>query len=314
MTGSETPKAETSSGRFLEVDDLAPGELNSILKLAHQVKAEPALLTDALAGKQLALIFEKHSTRTRVSLEVGINSMGGAAIILPASQTQLGRGEPVGDTARVLERYVDAIIARVNSHEQLAEMAAIARIPVMNALSDLAHPMQALADIQTLQERGASSVAYVGDGNNVATSLMIASAMTGLDFRIATPSGFEVSGHAIERAKLYAAASGGSVMHTSDPVEAASGADAIYTDVWVSMGEEASLQSRREALDPYRVSGALMSVASPSAIVMHCLPAHRGEEIDAEVIDGANSAVFDQAENRLHAQKALIASLVGEAT
>lgn len=148
----------------------------------------------------------------------------------------------------------------------------------------------------------------------MATSLMIASAMTGLDFRIATPSGFEVSGHAIERAKLYAAASGGSVMHTSDPVEAASGADAIYTDVWVSMGEEASLQSRREALDPYRVSGALMSVASPSAIVMHCLPAHRGEEIDAEVIDGANSAVFDQAENRLHAQKALIASLVGEAT
>lgn len=312
MTSSHEQELKTSSRKFLEVDDLSRCELKSILRLAHEVKVEPALLADAISGKQIAVIFEKHSTRTRVSLEVGINSMGGDSIILSASQTQLGRGEPVSDTARVLERYVDAIIARVNSHEQLAEMAEAARIPVMNALSDLAHPMQALADIQTLQEYGASSVAYVGDGNNVATSLMIAAAMTGFDFRIATPSGFEVPQQAIHRALLHAGASGGSVFHTSDPFEAASGAEAIYTDVWVSMGDEASLQSRREAFEPYRVSGALMSVASPSAIVMHCLPAHRGQEIEPEVIDGANSAVFDQAENRLHTQKALIASLVGE--
>lgn len=314
MTISNSTNAKTAAGRFLEVDDLSVAELDSILKLAHLAKAESELLVGALSGKHVAVIFEKHSTRTRVSLEVGINSMGGSPIILPTSQTQLGRGEPVSDTARVLERYVDAIIARVNSHEQLAEMAATARIPVMNALSDLAHPMQALADIQTLQEREAKSVAYVGDGNNVATSLMIASAMTGLDFRIATPPGFEVPRDAIARADLHAKEAGGSVLRTTDPIEAVDGADAVYTDVWVSMGDEASLQSRREALEPYRVSKALMSAASPSAIVMHCLPAHRGEEIDAEVIDGANSAVFDQAENRLHAQKALIATLVGEST
>lgn len=312
MSAADSPKATASTGKFLEVDDLSLDELNSVLKLAHQVKAEPELLSGALTGKQVAVIFEKHSTRTRVSLEVGINSMGGASIILPATQTQLGRGEPVADTARVLERYVDAIIARVNSHEQLAEMASAARIPVMNALSDVAHPMQALADLQTLQEHGATSVAYVGDGNNVATSLMIASAMTGLDFRIATPHAFKVSSDAITRAEAFSKESGGSIFHTSDPVEAASGADAVYTDVWVSMGDEESIQSRREALEPYRVTRVLMSVASPSAIVMHCLPAHRGEEIDAEVIDGASSVVLDQAENRLHAQKALIATLVGD--
>ncbi|RIK10130.1 MAG: ornithine carbamoyltransferase [Acidobacteria bacterium] len=313
MSAPNSTAATASPKSFLEVDDLSIAELGSVLELAHRVKAEPALLADALAGKQVAVIFEKHSTRTRVSLEVGINSMGGAPIILPASQTQLGRGEPVADTARVLERYVDAIIARVNSHEQLAEMASVARIPVMNALSDLAHPMQALADIQTLQEREAKSVAYVGDGNNVATSLMIASAMTGLDFRIASPPGFEVPEDALERAKSYASESGGSVAQMSDPFEAAAGVDAIYTDVWVSMGDEASLQLKRGALEAYRVSGELMSAASPSAIALHCLPAHRGEEIDAEVIDGPSSAVFDQAENRLHAQKALIAALLGGA-
>lgn len=311
MTGESTFDPVSDARRFLEVDDITAVELRGVLDLAHKAKADPGELAGALAGKQVAVIFEKHSTRTRVSLEAGINSMGGRSIILPSSQMQLGRGEPITDTARVLERYVDAIAARVISHKSLEVMASVARIPVLNALSDKAHPMQALADLQTIQERGVESVAYVGDGNNVAASLMIASAMSGLDFRIASPEGFEVPADVVERAKNHARESGAALTVTADPYVAVDGAGAVYTDVWVSMGDEDSLQSRLESFEPYRVTEELMGAASSSAIVLHCLPAHRGEEIDGDVIDSKRSAVFDQAENRMHAQKALIATLLG---
>lgn len=300
--------------RFLDVDDLSVEELGALLKLARKVKAEPRELAETLNGVKVAVIFEKNSTRTRVSLEVAITEMGGHAIILDTSQMQLGRGESIADTARVLSRYVDCIVARVGSHSTLEEMYRYSSVPVLNALSDRAHPMQTLADLQTMEEYAVQSVAYCGDGNNVASSLLLGSAMVGLDVRVASPPGFEPPVDIVQKAHVIAGRTGGRVLITNDLTEAVNGVDALYTDVWVSMGDEVSAESRRVALEPYRITSQVLGMASPSAVVLHCLPAHRGQEIDADVIDGDRSAVFDQAENRLHAQKALLAKMLGSAS
>lgn len=301
---------QTAVSDFLEIDDLTRDGLGAVLSLAAKVKDDPEVLENALSGMSIGILFEKPSTRTRVSLDAGIAQLGAHPIVLLESELQLGRGETVGDTGRVLDRYLDALAGRVKSHDTLIELADAMDAPVINALSDLAHPLQALADLQTLTERGANSVAYVGDGNNVARSLVLGCAMVGLDIRIASPAGFQLDNSVIGRANEYAAASGGSVSVGEDTLAAVEGADALYTDVWVSMGDESTAERRRSALSPYRIDRNLLAHASDGAIVLHCLPAHRGDEISADVLDGPQSAVFDQAENRLHAQKALLAMLL----
>ncbi len=257
--------------------------------------------SQSLAGRTVALYFEKPSTRTRVSLQVGVAELGAHPLPLRADELQLGRGESIPDTAAVLSRYVHAIAIRSGSDETVAELAAAAEIPVINALTPGHHPCQALADLLTLRERFGDLdgivVAYVGDGNNVARSLAILGRTAGVEVRVATPEGYELE-------------PGLAALDTHDPREAAAGADALYTDVWVSMGDEAGAEQRRADLSPYRLDQALLDAASDRAIVLHCLPAHPGEEITADVLYGDRSAVFDQAENRLHAQKALLEQLV----
>jgi ornithine carbamoyltransferase len=278
-------------------------ELGKLLDRAGELKAGRGerLGADTLAGRSIALIFEKPSTRTRISFEVGVAELGATSIVLRGDEMQLSRGESVGDTARVLSRYVDAIVIRSGSHEAVAELAAAAEVPVVNALTPLHHPCQALADLLTLRERcgelAGLRLAYVGDGNNVARSLTIVGELAGVEVVVAAPPGYQLEqGH---DAKL-----------TADPRAAAAGADAIYTDVWVSMGDEAEGERRRADLAPFRVDADLLSAAKDGAIVLHCLPAHPGEEISAHVLYGERSAVWDQAENRLHAQKALLEMLL----
>ncbi|HET7178051.1 MAG TPA: ornithine carbamoyltransferase, partial [Solirubrobacterales bacterium] len=256
-----------------------------------------------LAGRSLALVFERPSTRTRISFEVGVAELGGTPIVLRGDELQLSRGESIADTARVLSRFVDAIVIRSGSHEQVAELAAAAEMPVVNALTPLHHPCQALADLLTLRERRGDlaglRLAYVGDGNNVARSLAIAGELAGIEVVVASPPGYQLEeGHGAQL--------------TDDPRAAAAGADAIYTDVWVSMGDEQEAARRRADLAPFRVDADLLAAAKDDAVVLHCLPAHPGEEIDAEVLYGPRSAVWDQAENRLHTQKALLGTLLGE--
>jgi len=258
---------------------------------------------DELAGRSIALVFERPSTRTRISFEVGVAELGATPIVLRGDELQLSRGESIADTARVLSRYVDAIAIRSSSHEAVAELAAAADVPVVNALTPLHHPCQALADLLTMKERfgdlNGLRLAYVGDGNNVARSLAIAGELAGVEVVVAAPAGYQLEeGHG---AKL-----------TDDPRIAASGADAVYTDVWVSMGDEEEAERRRADLAPFRVDADLLAAAKDSAVVLHCLPAHPGEEITAEVLYGTRSAVWDQAENRLHTQKALLATLLGD--
>jgi ornithine carbamoyltransferase len=298
---------------FLTIADITPEELVALLDAAdrHKARRRPSGLLD---GRTVALIFEKPSTRTRVSLEVAVHELGGHPLPLSAAELQLGRGETIEDTARVLSRYVHAIVLRTFAQEQLERLAAAGSVPVINALSDYSHPCQALADLQTIRERKGRlqglRLAYLGDGNNVAHSLLFAGAKTGMHVVVATPSGYEPIPQVVRRSSEIAAQTGGSVELTRDPAIAAKGADVLYTDVWASMGQEAEHGERALILKPYQLSADTVAAAADDVLVLHCLPAHRGEEITAEVVDGPNSVVFDQAENRLHVQKALILTLL----
>ena len=298
---------------YLTVDSLSSEELAKVLDVADELKADRRQRDD-LAGRSIGMIFEKPSTRTRVSFEVGIAELGGHPVILNASELQLGRGETVEDTARVLSRYLHALVVRTFAQSRLETLASAGSIPVINALSDFTHPCQALADLQTIREhRGTLSgqkLAYLGDGNNVAHSLLKAGAMAGMRVTVATPAGYEPIPQVVETALEIAARTGGDVSCTNDPLEAAADADVVYTDVWASMGQEGEASARTMLFRPFQVNSHVMDAARPDALVMHCLPAHRDEEIAADVIDGPNSVVFDQAENRLHSQKALLLFLL----
>ncbi|HEX6229633.1 MAG TPA: ornithine carbamoyltransferase [Solirubrobacterales bacterium] len=290
---------------FLTGEELGAFELGELLDHAQRLKGgrRDGVGAAELAGRSIALVFERPSTRTRISCEVGVAELGATPIVLRGDELQLSRGESALDTARVLSRYVDAIVIRSGSHEAVAELAAAAEVPVVNALTPKHHPCQALADLLTLRERCGDlhglRLAYVGDGNNVARSLTIAGELAGVEVVVAAPEGYQLEeGHG---ARL-----------TDDPRAAVDGADAIYTDVWVSMGDEEEAERRRADLAPFRVDADLLGGAKDGAIVLHCLPAHPGEEITAEVLYGERSAVWDQAENRLHTQKALLAALLGE--
>ncbi len=300
---------------YLSVDDLTPEELAFVLDLSAEVKAKPGDHATALAGRQVALIFEKPSTRTRVSFEVAVASTGGHPIPLSSAELQLGRGETIEDTGRVLSRYVDAIVLRTFEQERLELLAAAATVPVINALSDFEHPCQALADLLTVREvkggLAGRTLTYLGDGNNVTHSLLLAGAKAGMHVRVATPPGFEPIPQVVQRATEIAQATGGSVLLTHDAIEASRDADVLYTDVWASMGQEAEAEERALVFPAYALDGEKVAVARPDVTVLHCLPAHRGQEITDEVIDGPHSAVWDQAENRLHTQKALLLFLLG---
>jgi ornithine carbamoyltransferase len=298
---------------YLSVDDLSPQELTDLLALSAMVKAEPGAYAGRLAGKSIALIFEKPSTRTRVSFEVGVFQLGAHAVVLSSSELQLGRGETIEDTGKVLSRYVDAIVLRTFEQERLEVLAGAATVPVVNALSDFEHPCQALADLLTVQERlggpAGRVLAYLGDGNNVAHSLLLGGAKAGMTVRVATPPGFEPIPQVVQRAEEIAAQTGGAIQITDDAVTAVTGAHVLYTDVWASMGQEAESDERSLVFPAYQLDQKLVDLAAPDAVVLHCLPAHRGQEIAAEVMDGPRSAVWDQAENRLHTQKALLLRL-----
>jgi ornithine carbamoyltransferase len=288
---------------FLTGEEFGAFELGKLLDRALELKAGRAdgVGADSLAGRSIALIFEKPSTRTRISFEVGVAELGATPIVLRSDEMQLSRGESAGDTARVLSRYVDAIVIRSGSHETVVELAAEADVPVVNALTPLHHPCQALADLMTMRERfgdlDGRRLAYVGDGNNMSRSLAIFGALAGVEVVVAAPPGYQLEdGH-------------GAVL-TDDPRAAASGADALYTDVWVSMGDEAEADRRRADLAPFQLDADLLAAAKDEAIILHCLPAHPGEEITADVLYSDASAVWDEAENRLHAQKALLEALL----
>jgi len=290
---------------FLTGEELGAFELGRLLDRAAELKAgrSERLGADSLAGANIALVFEKPSTRTRISFEVGVAELGANPIVLRGDELQLSRGESIGDTARVLSRYVDAIVIRSSSHAAVEELAETAEVPVINALTPLHHPCQALADLLTLRERfgdlSGLRLAYVGDGNNVARSLAIAGGLAGVEVVVAAPPGYQLD-------------DGNGEKLTDDPRDAATGAAALYTDVWVSMGDEEEADRRRADLAPFRIDADLLAAANDDAIVLHCLPAHPGEEISAEVLYGERSAVWDQAENRLHTQKALLETLLAE--
>ncbi len=290
--------------------DWSRDEVARALDLAARFKKDPLAKRDALDGKTLGMIFEKSSTRTRVSFEIATLRLGGHALFLSTRDIQLGRGETIGDTARVLGRFCDGIMARVFEHEKLDALTASGR-PVINGLSDLLHPCQALADAMTIIEHKGTldgrTLAYVGDGNNVAHSLINLAARTGLTVRVGTPEGYEPDAGIVEAAR----AEGAQVTLTHDPAEAVAGADVVYTDTWASMGQEDEAEARAKLFTPFRVDEALFSKAKPDAIFMHCLPAHRGEEVTDEVIDSPRSVVFDEAENRLHTEQAVLFMLMG---
>ncbi len=302
---------------LVSIADLSAQELRLILDTASRLKAEQreGRARPLLAGKVLGMIFQKPSLRTRVSFEVGMQQLGGHAMYISPNEIQLGRRESVPDAARVLSRYVDGIMIRTFSHREVEMLAEYASVPVINGLSDFSHPCQALADLLTVQEKRGKlegvKITYVGDGNNVAHSLMLASSLVGADIAIASPPGYECDPAVVAKARASAATSGCTISLLIDPMEAVQGADVIYTDVWVSMGQETEQQQRMSVFEPYRVDNRLMAAAAPDVLVMHCLPAHRGEEIVDEVLDGPHSVVYDQAENRLHAQKAVLALLMG---
>ena len=300
---------------FLSIDDLAPEELWHLLDEADAVKKDPHAFASRLAGKQVALIFEKPSTRTRVSFEAAVSSMGGHPIVLRGDELQLGRGETIEDTGTVLSRYVDAIVVRTFGQDRLERLADSASVPVINALSDFSHPCQCLADLQTLREKkgdlASLALAYLGDGNNVAHSLMFGGIKLGMDIRIACPPGYEPYPQVVDRCREIAAETRARIVVTDVVAEAAVGADALYTDVWTSMGQEKESSERGELFARYQLNADVVSQAKDEVVVMHCLPAHRGEEITADVLDGPRSIVWDQAENRLHSQKALLAWLLG---
>ena len=298
---------------LLSISDLSLDEINELLDVADdlKVKRSKGKIVEMLKHKSLGMIFEKSSTRTRISFEVAMAELGGHALFLSYRDLQLGRGETVGDTAQVISRYVSCIMARVVSHSTLEELAEYATVPVINALSDLEHPCQLLADLQTIREYKGRlkglKFAWIGDGNNVCNSAILAAAITGMKMSVACPEGYEPDPDMVAKARGM----GGSVEVVTAPKEAAMDADVLYTDVWVSMGDEDEREQRLRDLGPYQINDALLNVARDDCMVMHCLPAHRGEEITSEVLTGTHSAVLDQAENRLHAQKALLIKLLG---
>lgn len=306
------PLPKISTGDFTHDLDLAQEELHELLALTRALKRHPAAYRQALAGKYLSILFEKPSLRTRLTFELAIKQLGGDSV---SQNGPIGGREPLKDVARNLERWTHGIVARTYSQQTIDELAHWASIPVVNALSDLYHPCQALADVFTLLEhfgelRGLK-LAFVGDGNNVAHSLMLNAPRLGMDFAIATPPGYEPNPNVVATAEALAAVAGTKLSFTHDPAEAVEGAQAVYTDVWASMGKENEADERRRAFAPYQVTPELMELAPPEAIFMHCLPAKRGEETVDEVIESPRSVVFDQAENRLHTQKALLVMLLG---
>jgi ornithine carbamoyltransferase len=303
---------------FLSLKDWSRDEIELLFEQAAAIKADPDNYASALAGQALAMIFQKPSTRTRVSFEVGMLQLGGHALFLGSDDIQLNRGETIADTARVLSRYVQGIMARVFAHQDVIDLARFGSVPVINGLSDLLHPCQALADYFTLRERRGGlqglKLAYVGDGNNVAHELMFGAVKLGMQISLACPKGYEPNALIFKSAVRDAQKLGSPLPDVSaDPYEAVAGADVVYTDVWTSMGQEAEAQARLAAFQGFEVTPGMMAAAGPDVIFMHCLPAHRGEEVAAEVIDGPQSAVFDEAENRLHVQKAVLVTLMGQA-
>ncbi len=298
---------------LLSISDLGSEDIRLLIKDAVDMKAEGWL--SLLSGKTLVIMFEKPSLRTRVSFELAMRQLGGEAIYLSPAEVGLGERESVPDVARVLSHYANAITARTFSHQTLEVLASHATVPVINALSDLEHPCQALADLLTIYEKkndlAGLTLAFIGDGNNVAHSLMLASALAGINFRVASPARYRVQDRILSLAQGYAVASGAEILATEEPQEAVTGADVVYTDVWTSMGQEAEAEERRQAFRRYQVNSELMSLAKEDAILMHPLPAHRSEEVSESILDSPKSVVFDQAENRLHMQKALLAMLLG---
>ncbi|MDP9342223.1 MAG: ornithine carbamoyltransferase [Actinomycetota bacterium] len=299
------------------MDDVTASELDYLLELSEKAKVSPGDFSEHLRGKSVAMILEKPSTRTRVSFEVAIAEAGGHPVVLSSGELQLGRGETIEDTGRVLSRYVDAIVLRTFEQERLEVLAEVATVPVVNALSDFEHPCQCLADLLTVREKKGDlaglTLAYLGDGNNVTHSLLLGGALTGMHVRVASPPGFEPIPQVVQRATEIAAETGGSIELMREPIDATIDADVLYTDVWASMGQEAEAEDRSLVFPAYRIDQAAVDRAKDDVIVLHCLPAHRGHEITDEVIDGPHSAVWDQAENRLHTQKALLAWLLAEA-
>ncbi len=301
---------------FIDIKDISAEEWADLLDLADKLKAEQkaGIAHPLLAGKTLGMIFAKSSTRTRVSFEVGMYQLGGQALFLSTQDIQLGRGETISDTAKVMSRFLDGIMIRTFAHQDVLDLAEYGSIPIINGLTDLMHPCQALADLMTIREHlgdlKGKKLAYVGDGNNVANSLLQACSKSGMNIAVASPAGYTCDAACIADARAEAIRQGTEVILTDDPKAAAAGADAIYTDTWVSMGQEAEKARRLPVFKPYQVNDELMALAKPGAVFLHCLPAYRGLEVTESVIDGPSSIIFDEAENRLHAQKAVLVRLL----
>ena len=300
---------------LVSVRDFTSGEVEGVLRLAALMKARPSDFRGTLSGRQMVMLFEKPSLRTRLTFESGMASMGGTSFFVDQTHSQLGVRETLSDVARNIERWCDVIVLRTFAHSTVEDIAEYAEIPVINALSELEHPCQALADYFTLQEKfgdlGNVRLAYIGDGNNVANSLLLACAALGSTIHLATPEGYRPDDRILADAQEIAAGTGGTIRLFEDPAEAVRGADAVYTDTWVSMGQESESEQRLEIFSSYQVNDQLMSQAAPHAVFMHCLPAYRGKEVSNDVIDSPRSVVFDQAENRLHVQKAVLSLLLG---
>ncbi|MBU5349311.1 ornithine carbamoyltransferase [Paenibacillus sp. FSL W7-1279] len=317
MATSGQVKELSLKGRdMIELDEYSTEEIQFLLDSAIEIKRKQknGEVYQPLKGKTIGLIFEKSSTRTRVSFEAGMFQLGGHALFLSKNDIQLGRGEPISDTAQVMSRYLDGLMIRTFGHDNVVNLAKYASIPVINGLSDMAHPCQVLADLQTVLEHKGKlkglKMAFIGDGNNMAHSLLIGGAKMGMHVAVASPKGYEADASIVKLSEEIAAQTGGKITITQDPIEAAKDADVIYTDVWASMGFEEEQAQREAAFADYQVNEELVKAAKPDYLFLHCLPAHRGEEVSEGVIDGANSVIFDQAENRLHAQKALMVALM----
>ena len=303
-----------TSKDFVSIRDFSPGEIEYLLSLARQIKTHPASYSEALKGKTLAMIFEKPSLRTRVTFDVGIQQLGGFSLYLSPAEINLGKRESVYDVAKNLERMVQGIMIRTFAHRIVEDLADYALVPVVNGLTDFSHPCQAMADYMTMWEvKGrvdGLKVAFIGDGNNVAHSLMFCGAQLGVELRVATPTAYEPRADALAWAQKRARKTGAHCLVTNDPFEAVSGADVVYTDVWASMGQEDKAAERREVFRNFQVNAKLFAHAKPDAVFMHCLPAHRGEEVTDEVIDSLRSVVYQEAENRMHVQKAIMLELM----
>jgi ornithine carbamoyltransferase len=313
----KTKKMDLNGRDFLTLADYTQAEIYYLLEVADDIKRKKknGYVYEPLKGKTLGMIFEKSSTRTRISFEAGIYQLGGTGLFLNTNDLQLGRGEEVSDTAKILSGYLDGVMIRTYSQEMVSELAENASIPVINGLTDLYHPCQVLADLQTIKEvKGFLEnikITYIGDGNNMVHSLMIGAAIMGMEIRVAAPAGYEPDKEVVTKAEILAKENKGKVLVVNDPEDAVQEADAVYTDVWASMGQEAEQKKREKDFEGFQVNENLMRLAKTDVTFMHCLPAHRGEEVTAEVIDGGQSVVFQQAENRLHAQKALMVALMG---